>query len=78
MVWFPWVSDHEVYGEGAISALTIVYLIAFILTLIIELLFNYQMLKKEYSKSDILKASLIANMLSYFLGSFGMYAFSFS
>lgn len=77
VVWFPWVSDHEVKGIEAVRWLILFYAIAFVLTLLIEGLFNYLFLKKKYSNSLILKSTLIINMISYLLGSFAMYSYSF-
>jgi len=77
VVWFPWVSSNEVKGTEGYKWLAIFYLIAFVLTLIIEGLINVLMLKKEYSKSTILKMTLVVNILSYAIGSLVMYSFSF-
>ncbi len=77
VVWFPWVSDYEVRGTEGMKSLIIFYGIAFILTLIIEGLVNYRMLKQDYQKKEILKTTLIVNVLSYTIGSFAMYTYSF-
>ena len=77
IVWFPWVSDHEVSGTEGFKWLAIVYLIAFILTIFIEGFINDLMLNKIYSKSKILKMTIIINLISYCLGSVAMYTYSF-
>lgn len=77
VVWFPWVSDNEVKGTEGFKWLAIFYAIAFILTIIIEGIINYLMLRKEYTKSRILKMTLVINIVSYALGSLAMYTYSF-
>ena len=77
VVWFPWVSNNEVRGTEGFKWLTILYAIAFVLTILIEGLVNYLMLKKTYSKPQILRMTLIVNIMSYALGSLAMYTYSF-
>ena len=77
VVWFPWVSDNEVSGTEVFKWLAILYAIAFVLTILIEGLVNYLMLKKDYSKPQILRMTLIVNIISYALGSLAMYTYSF-
>lgn len=77
VVWFPWVSDNEVTGTEGFKWLTVLYAIAFVLTLLIEGLVNYLLMKKDFQKSKIIKATLIVNIISYAVGSFAMYSFSF-
>ena len=77
VVWFPWVSNNEVRGTEGFKWLAILYAIAFVLTILIEGLVNYLMLKKTYSKPQILRMTLIVNIMSYALGSLAMYTYSF-
>lgn len=77
VVWFPWVSYNEVSGMEGFKQLTIFYTIAFILTILIEGLVNFLMLKKDYQKSKIIKTTLVVNILSYTIGSLAMYSYSF-
>lgn len=77
VVWFPWVSDNEVSGTEGFKWLAIFYAIAFVLTLLIEGLMNYLILKKDYKKSQILRTTLIVNIISYAIGSLAMYSYSF-
>jgi len=80
VVWFPWVSSHEVNTNNAenIKWLVIFYACAFILTIIIELLTNWLFLKKYYKGKQILIASIIANIVSYAVGTLVLYSYSFS
>src|SRR5688572_16820862 len=55
VVWFPWVSDNEVSGAEGFKWLAVFYIIAFVLTLIIEGIINYLMLKKDYQKLKLVK-----------------------
>ncbi len=77
VVWFPWVSDNEVNGNDGIKALAIFYFVAFVLTIIIEGVINYLMLKKDYSKRNIITRTVIVNIISYTIGTLAMYSYSF-
>ena len=74
VVWFPWVSSNEVNG---FKGLAVFYAIAFIFTLLIEGTVNCLMLKKDYSKPQIIKTTIIVNTISYTLGTLAMYSYSF-
>lgn len=76
VVWFPWVSNHEV-GENDFNELMIYYGCAFVLTLFIEGLINYLFLRKTYSSSKILYYTLLINIISYTFGSIALYSYSF-
>ncbi len=79
VVWFPWVSTHEIDISSSDSLLVFcfIYLIAFVLSVFIETLINWLMLRKHYSTRQILKSTLLANIASYLLGSLILYAISF-
>jgi hypothetical protein len=77
VVRFPWVSNNEVCGIEGFKWLVIFYAIAFVLTILIEGIVNYLMLKKDYSKLQILKMTVVVNIISYALGSLAMYTYSF-
>jgi sterol desaturase/sphingolipid hydroxylase (fatty acid hydroxylase superfamily) len=77
VVWLPWVSSNEVSSKNGFKTFVIFYLIAFLLTIIIEGIVNYLMLKKEYPSFQILKMTLLVNSISYLLGSLAMYTYSF-
>jgi hypothetical protein len=70
VVWFPWVSKHEVDVRDPQSLRTLVlfYAAALILSVLIELLVNHLMLRKSYPFKKTLHATLIANAFSYVLG----------
>ena len=70
VVWFPWVSKHEVDIRDPQSLLVLVlfYVVALILSVLIELLVNHLMLQKQYPFKKTLHATLIANAFSYILG----------
>ena len=80
VVWFPWVSSHEVdlSTPNALLVLIIFYLIAFVLSVLIEELINYSMLSKKYPARKILWTTLLANVASYLLGSIALYTLGFS
>ncbi len=77
VVWFPWVSNHEVSGTEGFKWLVILYIVAFVLTLLIEGFVNFLMLKKNYKTSQIIKTTLIINIISYAIGSLAMYSYTF-
>ena len=70
VVWFPWVSSHEVdiHSRQEALALALYYIVALILSVLIELLVNHLMLQKQYPFKRTLRATLIANAFSYILG----------
>ncbi len=70
VVWFPWVSSHEVnvHNSNQLWGLIIYYFTAMILSVLIELLVNHLILRKEYPFKKTLNATLIANAFSYFVG----------
>ena len=70
VVWFPWVCSHEVniHNSNQLLGLIIYYFAAMILSVLIELLANHLILKKEYPFKKTLNATLIANAFSYFVG----------
>lgn len=70
VVWFPWVSSHEVdiYQPQVLIGLIIYYVAAMLLSVLIEWALNHLILTKKYPMRDILKGTLCANAVSYALG----------
>ena len=70
VVWFPWVSSHEVdvHYPQAVFALVVYYLVALILSVLIEILLNHLMLWKRFPFGKTFRATMIANAASYALG----------
>jgi len=79
VVWLPWVSSNEIdlSIKGELKTLIIYYAMAFVLTLIIETIINVPLLSRHYSTKKIIKATLIANILSYAAGTLVLYSISF-
>lgn len=83
VIWFPWVSNKEVFDFSDNSTevlrwLTIYYLCAFILTILLETITNWLFLKKQYETKKIIKTTLLVNIISYIIGSIVLYSYSFS
>lgn len=80
VIWFPWVSSHEIdlSASNALMGFIVFYLVAFVLSVLIEILINYIILGRIYPFGKILKATLLANIASYLLGSIVLYSYSFS
>lgn len=80
VVWFPWVSSNEVniHNNESLQNLIVYYISAFFLTIVIETLVNWLLLKKKYQLKKIITASLLVNVISYIIGSGALYLFSFS
>ena len=80
VVWFPWVSSHEIdlSAPHALVGFIVFYLVAFVLSVLTEILINYIILGRIYPFGKILKATLLANIASYLLGSIVLYSYSFS
>ena len=70
VVWFPWVSSHEVnvHKLSAVLDLLAYYVVALVLSVLIEWGLNHLMLRKTHPAREILKATLLANAVSYSLG----------
>src|SRR5438477_12264451 len=70
VVWLPWVSRHEIHlsQKGEVQALIVYYVAAFVLTLIIETVLNIPLLSQHYQTRKIIRATVIANVLSYAAG----------
>ncbi len=80
VLWLPWVSRHEVNVSDAnvLWSLLAYYVAAFVLSVVIELVVNMLCLHKRYGRQSVLKATLVANIVSYLVGSIVLYSFSFS
>lgn len=80
VVWFPWVSSNEIdlSKHEYLKGLIIFYIVAFILSVIIECIINGLILHKNFETKQIIKATLIANTVSYIIGSLVLYSYSFS
>ncbi len=70
VVWFSWVSSHEVNGSSPQALLSLVayYLVALIISLLIEGALNTLLLKRHYGTKETIKATLAANAITYALG----------
>lgn len=79
VVWFPWVSSHEIniHNKEALRALVIFYLVAFVVSIAIETIFNLLFLKKDYMVKKIIWATVIANIVTYLVGTLVLYSYSF-
>lgn len=79
VVWFPWVSSNEITltNKESLNGLINFYLGAFVLTIILETLTNWLFLRKLYKTKWILITTLIANVISYAIGTFVLYSYSF-
>ena len=79
VVWFPWVSSHEIdiHKYHNLRFLIIFYAIAFFVTLILESIVNILMLRKSYSVNKIIRATILANIISYTVGTVVLYTYSF-
>ena len=79
VVWFPWVSSNEINlsNNESLKALIFFYALAFILSIIIESLINWLLLRKRFKTKQILITTLIANIASYAIGTIVLYSYSF-
>ena len=80
VVWFPWVSSHEIdlSKSESLKGLIIFYVCAFILSLILETFTNWIFLRKIFKSRKIIFSTAIANIASYALGTIVLYSYSFS
>ena len=79
VVWFPWVSSNEInlHYSQARNGLIIFYIASFIVSVLVETITNILFLKKDYAKKEIIKATIIANIVTYAVGSVLLYSYSF-
>ena len=79
VVWFPWVGSNEIdlLDKENIYGLIVFYLLAFILTIIIETFTNWMFFRKLYTAKLILISTFIANIVSYAIGTIVLYSYSF-
>ncbi len=79
-VWLPWVSSREVNTENEEELLSffLYFALAFVFTVIIELIVNSLFLKKHYGFSPVMRATTIANVVSFMVGSMALYSYSFT
>lgn len=70
VMWYPWVSSHEVniQNRSQLIGLIIYYFVAFILSVLIELIINYFCLRKNFSAKKIYKGTMRANLATYAIG----------
>jgi hypothetical protein len=80
VVWFPWISNNEVniHDHRQIMGMIYYYLVAFALTLLIEFILNYIILRKSFNTKSLLKMTILTNIASYIIGSVILYGYSFS
>lgn len=78
-VWFPWVSSKEVEpsNDEELFSFFLYFACAFVATVIVELIVNSLFLKKRYEFRPVMRATIIANVVSFLLGSFVLYSYSF-
>src|SRR4029079_5630289 len=69
VVWLPWVSRNEVGIPSQLKKFVVYYLVAFLLSILIEGVVEQIMLRSRYSGWKVWKASLLANFVSYLLAS---------
>jgi hypothetical protein len=79
VVWFPWVSRHEVnvHSKSQLASLVFFYIGAFLLSIVIEGAINFLMLRRSFSTKRIIIATTIVNAASYLIGSLVLYSYSF-
>ena len=78
-VWFPWVSSSEVNLENdeELVSFVLYFAVAFVLTIAVELVLNALFLKKHYDFRPVMSATIITNVVSFLLGCFVLYSYSF-
>lgn len=70
VVWFPWVSRNEVNVGQPLQVLALIayYVVALILSVLIEAGVNHLFLRSRYDAQSVFRATLRANAFSYALG----------
>lgn len=78
VVWFPWVSSHEVDTDNPESLFNFIvyFVVALVATILIELLLNWLMLRKRGFK-PVMRATIVSNVISTIIACFLLYSYSF-
>ncbi len=78
VVWFPWVSSHEVDTDNPESLFNFIvfFIVALLATIIIEVVLNWLMMKKRGFK-PVMRATIVSNVISTILACFVLYSYSF-
>lgn len=77
VIWMPWVSGHEVDLYYHLLPISIYYIVAFGLSVIIEGATELFFLRHSFQKKNIWRACRLSNVISYFIGGLAMYSWSF-
>jgi len=77
VVWFPWVSSNEVNVSRPrqVILLIVYYVVALVLSVLIELMIHKRMLRRRHRSKSILNATLRANAFTYTLGALLIFIF---
>lgn len=70
VMWFPWVSSHEVNvrEHDELFSLIIYYVVAFVFSVLIELVINHFRLRKRFGPKAVFRGTLCANAVTYAIG----------
>ena len=70
--------QDDVENEEELLSFFLYFALAFVFTVIIELIVNSLFLKKHYEFSPVMRATTIANVVSFMVGSMALYSYSFT
>jgi hypothetical protein len=78
VIWFPWVSSVEVDVDNTESFFNflVLFVVAFVVTVLIEVLLN-EMFMKSRGFKRVMRATIIANVITYLVACFILYTYSF-
>lgn len=80
IIWFPWVSQLEVdtTNTNSLFEFALYLAAAFIGTVFIEVIINSILLRRNFYFKTVMRATIITNVISYFIGCLIIYTYSFS
>lgn len=78
VVWFPWVSSIEVdtVDTETLFSFVLYFVAAFLGTVFVEIIINGVLIRR-YSFKDVMKSTIVANVISYMIGCLALYTYSF-
>jgi hypothetical protein len=77
VIWMPWVSSNEVDFAEHLGFISIYYVCAFVISVLVELVVERTMLRKQFEPKKVWLACTWSNLASYAFGGAFLYSWSF-
>lgn len=77
VLWLPLVSNYDIAAPCDINTFIIYYFSTFLITIIIEIGVLLLMFRNKYRSKEVVKATMLSNLLTFIFGSLVMYSCTF-